>query len=142
MGSGFDDRIYWYFFTITVIYNSSHIELLLNDVCPTNLHEESRTDLNLSNSRINSLLYLPRGRNISHHIEQLMVLCYFVCHGNVFIAAETGVCVALRSTLSSASVAVPAFSPCLPSRYLAMDYPVTILIQESYLLWASRGNHS
>jgi hypothetical protein len=30
MGSGFDDRVYWHFFTITVNYNSSHIELLLN----------------------------------------------------------------------------------------------------------------
>jgi hypothetical protein len=32
-GSKFDDRIYWHFFTITVDYNSSHIELPLNDVC-------------------------------------------------------------------------------------------------------------
>jgi hypothetical protein len=37
MGSGPDDWIYWHFFTITVEYNSSHIELLLNDVCLTNL---------------------------------------------------------------------------------------------------------
>jgi hypothetical protein len=41
MGSGFDDWIYWHFFTITVIYNSSHIALSLNDVCLTNLYEES-----------------------------------------------------------------------------------------------------
>jgi hypothetical protein len=46
MGSGFDDWIYWQFFTITVNYNSSHIELLLNDVCLTNLSEESLTALN------------------------------------------------------------------------------------------------
>jgi hypothetical protein len=32
MGSGFDDWVYWHFFTITVDYNCSHIELL-NDVC-------------------------------------------------------------------------------------------------------------
>jgi hypothetical protein len=35
-GSEFDDWIYWHYFTITVTYNSSHIELLLNDVCLTN----------------------------------------------------------------------------------------------------------
>jgi hypothetical protein len=42
MGSTFDDWIYWHFFTITVNYeyNSSHIELLLNDVCLTNLSEK------------------------------------------------------------------------------------------------------
>jgi hypothetical protein len=33
MGSGFEVWVYWYFFTITVNYNSSHIELLLNNVC-------------------------------------------------------------------------------------------------------------
>jgi hypothetical protein len=32
MGSGFDDWIYWHFFTITTNYNSSHIELLLNSL--------------------------------------------------------------------------------------------------------------
>jgi hypothetical protein len=32
MGSIFVDRVYWRFFTITVDYNRSHIELLLNDV--------------------------------------------------------------------------------------------------------------
>jgi hypothetical protein len=45
MCSGFDDWVYWQFFTITFDYNSSHIELLLNDVCLTNLYEESGTDL-------------------------------------------------------------------------------------------------
>jgi hypothetical protein len=43
--SGFDEWVYWHFFTITVNYNSSHIELLLNDVCLTDLSEESLTDL-------------------------------------------------------------------------------------------------
>jgi hypothetical protein len=32
MGSGSHDWIYWHFYTITVIYNSSHVELLLNAV--------------------------------------------------------------------------------------------------------------
>jgi hypothetical protein len=49
MGSGFDDWIYWHFFTITADYNSSHTELLLNDVCLTNLYEESLTALNPPN---------------------------------------------------------------------------------------------
>jgi hypothetical protein len=41
MGSGFDNWVYWHLFTITVDYNSSQIELLLNDVCLANLSEES-----------------------------------------------------------------------------------------------------
>jgi hypothetical protein len=39
--------------TITVNYNSSHIELLLNDICLTNLFEESLTAFNVW---MNSLL--------------------------------------------------------------------------------------
>jgi hypothetical protein len=54
MGSGYDDWVYFHFFTIAVDYNSSHIELLLNDVCLTNLSEESLTDF--LNSRMNCLL--------------------------------------------------------------------------------------
>jgi hypothetical protein len=50
MGSGFDEWVYWHFFTITVDYNSSHTELLLNDGCLTNLYEESLSCMNLSNS--------------------------------------------------------------------------------------------
>jgi hypothetical protein len=45
MGSAFDDWVFWHFFTVTVDYNSSHIELLLDDVCLTNLFEESLTSL-------------------------------------------------------------------------------------------------
>jgi hypothetical protein len=37
MGSGFDDWVYCHIYTITVDYNSSHTELLLNDVCLANL---------------------------------------------------------------------------------------------------------
>jgi hypothetical protein len=47
MGSGFCDWVYWHFFIVTVDYNSSQIELLLNDVCMTNLYEESLTNLPL-----------------------------------------------------------------------------------------------
>jgi hypothetical protein len=42
-----DDWVYWHVSIITVDYNSSHIELLLNYVCLTNLSQESRTDLSL-----------------------------------------------------------------------------------------------
>jgi hypothetical protein len=45
MCCAFEDSVYWHFFTIAVNYYSSHIELLLNDVCLTNLSEESLTDL-------------------------------------------------------------------------------------------------
>jgi hypothetical protein len=45
MGSEFDDWIYWHFFIITINYSSSHIHLPLNDVCLTNLYEESLADL-------------------------------------------------------------------------------------------------
>jgi hypothetical protein len=50
VGSGFDVWVYWDFFAIAVNYNISHIELLLNDVCLTNLSEESLTALNESAS--------------------------------------------------------------------------------------------
>jgi hypothetical protein len=93
MGSGSDDWVYCHFFTITVIYNSSHIELL-HDVtslqlqsvitahtlnsCMTSvwlISHRSLTDLNFwifLISRMSSLLYLPRGPNVSLHVEQLI----------------------------------------------------------------------
>jgi hypothetical protein len=48
MGSGLDVWVYWHFLATTVIYNSSHIEILLNNVCLTNLSEESPTNLGLT----------------------------------------------------------------------------------------------
>jgi hypothetical protein len=53
-GSRFDDWVYWHFFTITVDYNSSHIELLLNDVSLKNLSLNSDWSLLHSNARISS----------------------------------------------------------------------------------------
>jgi hypothetical protein len=47
MGSGVDDSVYLHFFTITVNYNSSHIELLLN-ICLTDPPEESLSNLGLA----------------------------------------------------------------------------------------------
>jgi hypothetical protein len=58
MGSGFDDWVYWYFFTITVNYNISHIELLLNSLTDElrllsdECFEESLTALNESESYV------------------------------------------------------------------------------------------
>jgi hypothetical protein len=37
VGSRFDDWVYWHFFTITIYYNSSHIELLSNAVWRTSV---------------------------------------------------------------------------------------------------------
>jgi hypothetical protein len=46
--------------------------------------DPASTRVNLSKARINSLLYLPRVRDRSHYVEQLVVLCYPVgCHGNL-----------------------------------------------------------
>jgi hypothetical protein len=59
MGSGFDDWIYWHFFTITINSNSSHIHLLLNDVCLTNLYEESLTNLGLTSTTLEFTNVLP-----------------------------------------------------------------------------------
>jgi hypothetical protein len=69
----------------------------------------------------------------------------------IFVAAETGVCVPLPSNLPSASDAVPAFSQCLPSRWLEnrqmphnmypfhayyMSYPSYLLIyRPNDMLW-------
>jgi hypothetical protein len=48
MGSGLDEWMYWLFFKIIVNYNSSHIELLLNDICLMNPYEESMTPVWIS----------------------------------------------------------------------------------------------
>jgi hypothetical protein len=63
-GSGFDYWIYWRFFTVTVNYNSSHIELL-NDVCLTNLYEESRTVLSLLLMSESTPVYICHAARIS-----------------------------------------------------------------------------
>jgi hypothetical protein len=73
MDSEFDDWIYWHFFTITINYNSSHIELLLNDVCIANLSEESVTNLGMiSITRIHectAFSELSRHRDRTHHVQ-------------------------------------------------------------------------
>jgi hypothetical protein len=60
IGSGFDDLVYWHFFTITRTfnYNSSHIELL-NNICLTNLYEESLINLGLVSINLKFTNELP-----------------------------------------------------------------------------------
>jgi hypothetical protein len=62
---------------LALLYNySSHIELILNDVCLTNLSLISGWSLlYFLNSRIHCVLLLPRGPQRRHHVEQLIVLC-------------------------------------------------------------------
>jgi hypothetical protein len=92
MGSGSDDYIYWHFFTIKVDYNSSHIELLLNDVCLTNLSllSESWTGLYSSHSRMHCRLYLLGGRDRRHHVLE------FVC--SVVVLRESCTCINSQAT--------------------------------------------
>jgi hypothetical protein len=74
---GFDDWVYWRFFIIAVNYNSSHIKLFWTTSALRISHCLECTN------RL-PFLSLPRGQNISHHVEQLILLCYSVCcHGNL-----------------------------------------------------------
>jgi hypothetical protein len=63
MCSGLDDWIDWHFFTITVDYNSSHTELLLNDVWRI-LYEESLTNLSLPELSLSLTLRLTVSRPV------------------------------------------------------------------------------
>jgi hypothetical protein len=81
MGSGFDDWIYWHFFTITVSYNSSHIELLLSDVCLTNVLWRISDWLEFTND-------LPfvtaREPSIDHHLQRFIYCSSWMrCFKNV-----------------------------------------------------------
>jgi hypothetical protein len=71
MGSRSDDCVSWSFFTITVDYNSSHIELLLNDVSYESL-PDLRLVSTLSNSQMHCLLYLLGDWDRSHHVLQFL----------------------------------------------------------------------
>jgi hypothetical protein len=123
MGSAFYDWIYWNFFTITINYNISYIELSERRL--TNPYEECRTDLYYS--RINPILFLPRGPKITHHVEHLnspMLLCLL-----------SRPCVPLPSKLSSASAAFRPWSPRqpLPSNALFGHNPIVMNFQVSHI---------
>jgi hypothetical protein len=77
MGSGFDDWVHWHIFTITVNYNSSHIELLLNDVCLTNLYDESlATEMSWTELTSMPTEYGSPSRTVPH------LFCIILCSGN------------------------------------------------------------
>jgi hypothetical protein len=103
MGSGFDDWVYWHFFTITVNHKSSHIELLLNSVSLMNLYEESVINLGLVSTiprnYESTAFYNCHAARIEVTVSNSssVLLC---CHGNAFVSIRC------------------SGNKCLPSRYL------------------------
>jgi hypothetical protein len=71
MNSGFDDWIYWHFFTITITNDNSHIELRLNDVSLTNLYrlKSPRPNSQLPLSQVKVTLRLTVSQWVSLGIE-------------------------------------------------------------------------
>jgi hypothetical protein len=55
--------------TFTVNYKSSHTELLLNDVCLTNQHDEPRTDLTLHEGTNPLPSINAREHNTDHRLQ-------------------------------------------------------------------------
>jgi hypothetical protein len=126
MGSEFDDWVYWHFFTITADSNSSHTELLLKDVCLTNLSEESLTNLGLTSTFTQSLEFtnpLPfvtaREPNMST-ASKGSILCFTY-------ALSRKPCINSGQRFDSPPSVFVAAKHVLTIRYLAMDYFVTIL---------------
>jgi hypothetical protein len=118
MGCIFDDWVYWYFFTITVDYNSSDIELLLNDVCVTNLSLVSDRYFSSSNSRIHCLCHF--------HAVRIEVIMSYNSSVILFHPLLQNVCQSRGNALIPLSVFVSA-KRVLTIRCLAIDYFVTIL---------------
>jgi hypothetical protein len=120
MGSGFDDWVYCHFLTITVYYNSSHIELLLDDVCLTNFYEESLIQLN---SRMNSLLKLRENRieitaskgfsTVLHECVVSENVCPFRSNGLVSKCLQLSIFVSMEPVFRNLSAAT-----YLPVRFL------------------------
>jgi hypothetical protein len=127
MGSEFDDWIFWHFFTITVTYNSLHIELLLNDDCLTNLYEESFTNLRLiwlSRIREWTPFYNCQAGRICHHrtVNSSSLFCLIRCSGS--IPNSSPVISVIRCYETSRVYQLAAWlveGTCLPSRCSAMD---------------------
>jgi hypothetical protein len=107
VGSGVDWG-YWLFFTITVDCNSSHVELLLNDLRLADPYEESLTTVRISEwSLVSRILYLDLWSLELYYsynckaypVEQLIVIgCAVGCPGNLVLI--TCCLVTTRSLLS------------------------------------------
>jgi hypothetical protein len=83
MGSGFDDWVYWHFFTITLNYNSSNIELL-HDVCLGWISNWFLTNFWLISIHEWTPFYNYHAAEIEVTMSNSssVLLC---CHGNAFV---------------------------------------------------------
>jgi hypothetical protein len=97
MGSGFVDWIYWHFVTITINYDSSHIELILEQ----RLSDESLTNLGPIFTTLEFTNQLPF---IAATVN------FFRCHENIFVQ---------RPATQQLFVAAGTW---LPSRCSAVDF--------------------
>jgi hypothetical protein len=110
MSSGFDDLVYWHFFTITVNYESSHIELLLNDL---RLLSDEYSMKNILNSRVKPLYHCVGTEQRSPPPMVLLLLSRMRCLGKVYEPLP-------RKMDNSVSASpIRNFRRCLPSRCLA-----------------------
>jgi hypothetical protein len=82
-GSGFDDWVYWHFFTITLNYNSSHIELLLNDVCLTNVVWRIRDCIKCMNELPFITVTWPKYKSPCWAVNCSLLFCVIHCSGNI-----------------------------------------------------------
>jgi hypothetical protein len=113
---------FWHFFIIIVNCNSSHIELLLDDVCLMKLYEQSLTDCY---SRIHECTDFynrhAAGIDVTVSNSSSVLLC---CHGNASVNIRCRGSKYLLSRclvkMTSASAIIPAFRQCLPSRCVAI----------------------
>jgi hypothetical protein len=129
VGSGFDDLVYWHFFTIIVNYNSSHIELLMMSVLRISmkdLYEESLTNLRLISDYycwIHGCTAFynchATGIEVTMSNSSSILLC---CHGNAFVNVHCCGNKCLPSSclakITSTSAIIPAFRQCSLSRCL------------------------
>jgi hypothetical protein len=92
MGFGFNNFVYWHFFTFRIDYNSSYIELLLKKFWPTNLlliSHRSRTDLYYS--RTLPVCKSPCRTCFRSLVLPRELLCSATCY-RLFLVTETNFC--------------------------------------------------
>jgi hypothetical protein len=94
-----------------------------------------RSSTQIPHGRIMTLLHLPGGPNIGHHLKR------FLCYSVLSVVMET--CEPLPSKWISASVTIPAFSRCLLNRCLANCHiPSQYIIPCLWYLLGYRLHHS